>query len=447
MRFLPLLLLASLAGSGEPAAPERPNVVLVVVDALRVDHMSLHGYERPTTPKIDALAERAVVFDRALSGSSWTLPSMGMLWTGVYHSQSNRRIEGAAHTFPEAFARAGYRTGGIVSNPLFGKVSGKKPGSDKKVHFDSGFERGFDLFDVHKEGSAKGKPAYSQTNGWLAEEVLARGTAWVESTDASEAPYLLYLHMFDPHFPRMPKDPERFATAPTKLRYGELVGRIPKSKRDPRMADAYPWVEDQLALYDCEVTHFDDTIGALFVWLEARGELENTVVVLTSDHGVQLFDEQVHVPLLIWAPGRGEPRRVAETVSLLDVTPTLHDLADIAPAAEARPFSVLSLFEDLDTRSDVFAFCTRGSSLTTDGRWRLHVPAGYRVERDGVGPELYDLAADPHERQPLDDATRTAAMSERVEAAISLFSGVQELNEEEAELRQSLLDHLGYTDQ
>jgi arylsulfatase A-like enzyme len=241
----------------------------------------------------------------------------------------------------------------------------------------------------------------------------------------------------------------------------------------------YAWVLRETAAYDAEVAGVDAALGQLFDWLDARGEADDTVVVVTADHGeglwqrplpvgeraqphnrvkqlyadhgIQLFDEQVHVPLVLLGPGLGEPRRVATPVSLVDVAPTLYELADLAPPEAGERLSGLSLLGDLDARSELYAFCSRGSSLTVGGRWRLQLPADHRAAEFGLEPELFDLKADPGEVAPVtgdpEADARRASLAERLRAFRELYAPAGALSEEEAALRRELLDAMGYTGQ
>ena len=470
-----LMALAACGDAGEP--PARPNVVVVVVDTLRADRTGVYGYEGGTTPALDALAAEGVVFERATAGSSWTVPSMSMLFTGRYTTENVWRVPDGEVSFPERFREAGYRTAGVVSNRLLGFVERvARPGAPRRV-YDSGFERGFDHYEVYDPGHPPGAGRVA-ANGWYADDVVGRGTGWVERTDVADAPYLLWLHMFDPHHPRRPQDPGAAAAfrGPTDdAAYAAWLEGLPEDARARVDREDFLWIVDELAAYDAEVAGVDAALARLFAWLDERGEREQTVVVLTSDHGeglwqrplpigekpqehnevpplyadhgLTLFDDQVHVPLVLWGPGVGAPRRVATPVSLVDVAPTLFELADLAPPDGGERLSGLSLVGDLSGRSELYAFSSRGSSLTVDGRWRLHLPANHRVERFGLGPELFDLEADPGEVAPVDDAARRDALAARLASFRELFAPAAALSEEEAALRRELLDAMGYTGQ
>lgn len=468
---------------GCASEPEPPNVIVVVVDTLRADHMSLHGYGRETTPRIETRAKDAVVFERASSGSSWTVPSMAMMFTGSYKTENVWRLDEADTSFAERFQESGYRTGAVVTNSLLGTVTRKAMGDAPELVYESGFERGFDSYEVFQAPElVDGKKPKQRPHGWYADEVFERGADWVEATDdtgaEAAAPYLLYLHLYDPHHPRRPRHPDRFPWKARQPGYEAFLAELPAGLEAAPTFEDYTFVLRQKALYDAEVAAVDVAMGQLFRWLEERGELDDTVVVLTADHGeglwqralpegeraaeynkvealyadhgVHLFDEQVHVPLVLWGPGVGEPRRESASVSLVDLAPTLYELADLAPPAGGAGLSGMSLVGDsatLAARRTILAFCSRGVSLTRDGRWRLHVPADYRVEHFGDVPQLFDLQEDPGELRPLADPARETELAADLAALIELLGATGELTDEEAALRRELLDAMGYTGQ
>lgn len=476
---LPLLALLGVVGSaglgacGGGAEERPPDVILIVVDTLRADMMSLHGYPRATTPRLDALAERGLVFDHALAGSSWTLPSMAMLMTGAYDGRNGGALDRDWATLAEGFAGEGYTTAAVVANPILGGDAGQG-------EFEAGFARGFDRFRaVHKRyGLAPGE--VRQTNGWYADQVARFG---VEELQAADGPTFLWLHLYDPHFPRTPRRGDVFTDeAP------ETTAAV-RAWRAARLGDALTdeeaaYVHAELDAYDAEVWNADAAIGDLVDWLEREGRLEHTVIAITADHGeglwmrhlpagetpkvknevprlymdhgVTLHDEQVRVPLVLVGPGI-EPGREARSVSLVDVAPTLRALAggdwDGAPAGVGGR-SLLDLRAGTQPAREVFTFCSRGSSVTLDGRWRLHWPSEGRVEKHGAVPELFDLAADPLERTALGpgavgggaapEPLELGAYVERFREAVTPGDA---LSADDVARRRAFLDELGYVEQ
>lgn len=397
-------------------------MVVIVVDTLRADHTGLYGYDRPTTPAIDAWAERGTVFDRAWSTSSWTKPSVAMLFTGQARVENSGKIPPWQSYLPDFLRARGYRTGAVIANPLFVPVAGE-----------AGFERAFDhyaAYDKARDGLGR--------NAWPASEVTRQGVAWLE--ERSSDPFFLYLMYFDPHDPYRPEDPTAFAPRDDPARRARFESALRAEDRASFDDGVYAGIEERRALYDAEVLQADRGIGAFLDWLDEAGLAEDTLVVLTADHGeglwerarplgenpkdinfypalhfdhgIMLTSEQVHVPLVVAGPGVPAGERRGEDVSLLDVLPTVLARCEV-PGGTLLHGRDLFDPECPPTR-EIVSVCSRGTSLTVDGRFRLHQPRQYRIDEHGAAPELFDLAADPAELRPLDDPGRIAGMQEYI---------------------------------
>jgi len=459
-RALTLLALLSLGGSCS-SSTRQPDVILIVVDTLRADHMSLFGYGRETTPELARIAERGTVFSAAFSGSSWTMPSTVMLLSGAYDGRNGGALDHAWPSLAESFQGAGYRTAATLANPiLVGQVDGAKSGS--------GFDRGFDEFDVVPRRFGLRKGEKRQTNGWYGGEVVRRAKTVLE--EGSSKPTFLWLQLFDPHFPRAPRDPSLFAgsAAPSGSEALALSGQQQAA------------IDNERRLYDAEVHGADAAIGQLIDWLQTEGRLEHTVIVVTadhgeglwqrplpageepkkknpvpalySDHGIMLTDEQIHVPLLVLGPGVPEGERVATPVSLVDVAPTLRRLANLPVAAGPLELSGRDLFgQDPAAPHPVYSFCSRGSSVLIAGRWRLIVPSEARARDHGDVPLLFDMPRDPLQLEPVTASTNGAPDIEQLSAALMAFRTLAtpqaQTDDEHEAARRELLDDLGYVDQ
>jgi arylsulfatase A-like enzyme len=233
--------------------------------------------------------------------------------------------------------------------------------------------------------------------------------------------------------------------------------------------EAYRGIETLIDLYDRDVSQADRALGRLLEQLEREGLAADTLVLVTSDHGeglwqrspaageerktevffpalyyshgVQLYSEQVHVPLVLRGPGVPSGP-VDSDVSLLDVVPTLLDLLAIeAP----RDLSGLSLLDRaaLGARDEVFAVCSRVTTVTVGGRWRLHQPREFRVQRFGATPALFDLLADPLEVSPVDDPQRVADLQTRIARWRADYERVSVDATDPAQA--AILEALGYT--
>jgi arylsulfatase A-like enzyme len=377
-----LLALGVAAGLGTLAAhtraTRRPNVVVILVDTLRADHLPTYGYARDTAPFLQTLAREGVVFENAWSTSSWTAPATASLFTSLYpqehgvvhgldHAEEGpggrrlvNRIPEGVETLAEMFKAAGYRTFGVSDNA--------------HVSRETGFDQGFDEFE-----SATGATA-------------ERLHKWVRDHRAKMAagPYFLYVHYVEPHEPYLPREPW----------YSEYA-------RDGR---AHPTHAKFVDAYDSEIRSLDDGLARLY---RACGWADDTVVIVTSDHGEEfgdhgggghahtLYDEVLRVPLVVHGLPGAVARRIDEPVSLVDVQPTLRDLAGGAPDPRAEGVSLLGLLRGAGQGFDrpLFAHLVQFETgriweATLAGEWK-------RVRLQPGAPQLFNLADDPREAHDL----------------------------------------------
>jgi len=317
------------AAAPEPAPLAGWDVILINVDALRADHLGCYGYDRPTSPYLDSLCAGSVVFERAIAASTYTRESVAALFTGKLPSKSgalgwHAQPQPDRATLAERLAAAGYRTA-LLSNT----VMLRKPG----------FERGFEhVAHLPERWNLSGEGAR------LSDAAIAWATA------ADDRPAFLYLHYLDPHAPYEPAAGflERMGgpllADPLSL-YDDVVPGLP-ALRVSGFGPGDPRFEDLVRRYDAEIASTDAAIERLVTGLAARGALDRTLIVVTSDHGEEflehgwldhgwtLFDETLRVPLLLWAPGVLEPARVATRVSQVDLAPTLLALLGVEVAAD-----------------------------------------------------------------------------------------------------------------
>jgi len=337
------------AGAGCGARP-RPGILLVVADTARADRFSTDGYGRPTTPAIAALGREGAVYLRACTPSPWTLPAHASLFTGLYPSahgaDSGRlRLDASLPFLARRLRDAGYRTQAYVANPWVGK--------------DYNFHEGFDTFDEVWRGvrGTEGDMGAGAIN-----EKVARWLDWRAGNDEARArPFFIFVNYFEPHLPYDPPEPERGRF----LRPGadpEAVARLRRFKHPDEvrqiLAAAGAGPSDGLLgagdfallsdLYDGEIAYVDRRAGELAALLESRGLLDDTVVVLTSDHGEMLgehglmdhkldvLEPVLRIPLVLrYPPAIAPGQRVDAPVMLQDVYPTLLALAGVATEASA----------------------------------------------------------------------------------------------------------------
>jgi arylsulfatase A-like enzyme len=401
-------------------------VLLVTVDALRADHCGWHGYERGTTPFLDSLAGEALAFESAFAVGPGTPSSFASLFSSRYPLEFDGYEAFAATrpSLPEHRHRRGVRTAGVHSHPYLSRHYGYDRGFD---HFEDSFDErdGPGLFDrVKTEAGAllsRHETAYrlgrrlflavfDEEKPYVdAAETTDRVLEWF--ADAPDRSFC-WAHYLDVHEPYLPPE-EHLDRELTPGRVEALNGRLQAD--DPSLSGRD--LADLEALYDGELRYVDAELRRLFDSLEARDRLKETAVVLTADHGEEfldhgclghhplLYDELVHVPLLVWLPpgARGEldapaTGRVSGQVSLLDVAPTVTDLLGVEPAPRFGGRSILR-----ESGHPVVSEVSNPHGvLKVDERFRRRSvrDRGWRLV---VGPddeELYDVENDPDE---LDD--------------------------------------------
>jgi arylsulfatase A-like enzyme len=296
----------------------RPSVILISIDTMRGDRLGVLGYDRPVTPHFDRLAREGVVFEQATSAAPWTLPSHVSIFTSLLPFDHRvrhvgDRIPPGLFLLAERFEDAGYRTGAFTGGGY--------------VSWGYGFDQGFEVYHEHDE-KADGGP------GVLA----ARALEWIRSLDGT--PFFAFVHTYEPHHPYAH---DQFADP------GD-AGRLDVGYMDAEPPLTGPERRYATALYDSDIAHADRVIGQMLDELRADGILDDAIVVLLSDHGEDcwdhaadgiprhghtLYQELLHVPLIVRAPGIiPEGTRIETPVSLLDVAPTVLELAGLEAVAQ-----------------------------------------------------------------------------------------------------------------
>lgn len=374
--------------------PRRPNVLFVVVDTLRADRVGKLGQEEGMTPYLQRFAAGATRFEACHSHAPWTLPSCAALLSGRHPAEHGaggslaegmRRLADGVQTLPGVFGAAGYATHAIVNVAFLGEEFGvtREFGSLDAVHFNSNTE------------VRRAEPTTDAALRWLGER-------------AHEEPFFLFVHYFDPHAVYDPPQPFRRNFAEPEDRDDDSwvfgtrqhmmalrAGQLRLDERTLTRAEA---------LYDGEVAYTDAAVGRLLDGLAAAGLAEETVVVITGDHGEEfgdhggfehghtLFDELTHVPLLVRAPGY-EPGVVPTDVRHVDLAPTLCELADLAPASGFVGRSLVPGLAGaaLEARPVLAQGNMWGPALTS---WR---EGGWKLVREPGRDRLFHVAQDPGE--------------------------------------------------
>jgi len=300
---------ATLMPTGKPMG----NVLWIVVDATRADHLGLYGYGKPTTPFLDSFSKDAFVFLHHVTNAPWTRPSAATMLTGLFPSghtvqTEESRLPDGMRTIGQDLKKLGYQTAGVVGNGNASSIAG--------------LDRGFDTY-VDTKSAWKHLPD--------AKEVYDEALKWTDEKRGKKKPWFLFVWALDPHDPyHAPPEyekkwlPKGFTGEPRRHAHWEYKNNYPKAERDSMQA-----------VYDASIRYWDDQTGEFIKAMEQRGLLENTTIIITADHGEGFgdhgyylhayhhYDEFVRVPLIIKSPAWQGHGYVFHTTQHVDLLPTL----------------------------------------------------------------------------------------------------------------------------
>jgi arylsulfatase A-like enzyme len=427
------------------AMPKRPNVLWIVWDTVRADRTSLYGHSTATTPKLEEWAKGARVFDNVVSTASTTTPSHAGMFTGLLPTQHDANnahpwLEDSHVTLAELLKRAGYSTYLWAANPHISKEENFQQGFDHEAHpWDPKYrERAIEIVRAKMEGDLTSEIGSEKRSGELGPwAIKAAGELaeldllqWLEERE-SGTPYFAFVNYMEAHRPFIPNREARKRAMPP-----EMVERSYRVDRSwiPMWTYTFglsEYSESELEVmartYDATLIELDDLFAHLLASLEARGQLENTAIILTADHGEHLGEQHmldhqyslyasvINVPLVIRYPARIEPGRDARPVMNFDVFPTVLDLAALEPPADlvTRSRTLLDPAAERVRVAEYPAVFTKpqravqGKNPSWDPapfarRLRAFHEHAYKLiwGEDGRH-ELYDVVSDPLEEQDL----------------------------------------------
>lgn len=403
---------------------KRPNVLLIVLDTARVDRFSCMGYERNTSPNIDSIFSEGVIYDNAYSTACWTLPSHASLFTGLYPIQAGATSEtlqlpAANITLAQALAEAGYDTIGFNCNGW--------------LSLERGFAKGFEKYnEMWRE---QNRPDITQSKGPIEVTATQWAIQWLEKRKKQHKPFFMFINLNCIHLPYLPPEPflSRFVgnkgynneevnrVAAIKSWWQQLAGKLKLSKRDYRILSD---------LYDGEVGLADRCVGQIVHQLKTSGILDDTLLIVTSDHGenlgehgridhnLSLHETTLHIPLMMRYPPAFKPAtRVDDFVSIVDIAPTILDLCRQTEAIEKIKPTQTSLARN-DRKRRAFIIAANERPLNGIGLMKERYPEfdttaiDYRLRAIRTNPykliwtvnkgtELFDLNADPGETHNL----------------------------------------------
>ena len=398
-RYASVLFFALIFLLGMHAAAA-PDVVIITIDTLRADHLGCYGYKQIRTPNIDALAADSVRFERAYTSVPVTLPSHSVIFTGTYptlsgmHDFGGNKLGPNSTTLASVLRAHGYTTGAVVAAAVL----------DSRFGLNQGFDYYYDHFDFSRllesnldEMERPGNVVADLTLDWLAQNAQKK--------------FFLWMHLYDPHYPYRPPEP-----------YSEQYRDHP---------------------YDGEIAFADEQVGRVISFLKSKGVYQNTIIVLSGDHGESLgehgekthgffiYNATLHVPVIVHLPAGPSGKVVSGLASTADLMPTVLDVLKVDIPSQVQGRSLLPLINKEEDDS-------RGLYAETYLP-RLHFNwselRGVETQNyhfiDAPKPELYDLSKDPGETQNLYPQKKAVGeeLQARLTTLIRQLSAGQELAE------------------
>lgn len=431
--------------------PDTPNVLLITLDTVRAKSLSLHGYSRATSPELERISKSSVRFDRAIVTAPWTLPSHASLLTSRLPHETSigwfSPLDATHPTLAEVLSKQGFATAGFVANLEY-------------CSSETGLGRGFHHYEDYRVTPSQ--IAISSTLGTRLVDLIAgkvfgyadhvnRKPAhllnasflnWLTRND--QRPFFAFLNYYDAHDPLLP--PEPFAS-----KFGQ-----PGRERNPAVWPEREWTAEEIQYerdaYDGSIAYLDQQLGALFAELQRRGKLDNTLVIITSDHGEQfsehgvmghgydIFMTTLHVPLLMRMPSRIPGNTVVnEAVTLRDVPATVLDILGLKNEVGFSGKSLAQFWNGKLTPGPTgpelvaselnFAPNLPAHFPVSKGDMKSIISGQYHYIRNGDGSEhLFNLQADPDETRDLSRAQDQAQVLQRFRTSLTAIFAENDFN-------------------
>ncbi|HEC70167.1 MAG TPA: hypothetical protein ENI31_07800 [Candidatus Omnitrophica bacterium] len=403
--FLILVLGVILLKIGIKNIYEKKNIFFILIDTLRSDHLGCYGYKRNTSPNIDNIANRGIIFTNFYSVAPWTNPTIISLFSGYYpqkllpplpHSKAIRQVlPEEIETLAEIFNQNGYYTLALIDNPAI----------NKQLNYNQGFK---EFVEISGE---KGYRKFFSDNyfvGTSPRRIFKELSIRLEKNKKNR--FFVYLHLIYPHQPYVPPPPfrEMFGPGPERISVEEK--------------------EKVINAYDGEIRYTDKLIGEIFNYLKSQKLLNNTYIIITADHGEgfwehglwehgnSLFNELLKVPLIIYPPkGRKKAQKIDELASFIDLFPTIIDLAKIKISKNVDGESLTRYWKNQGRKTKIIfsesphSLSIYGLSCQTEKYKLIYSPrepiSNYNSALKDISlgkfTQLYDIESDPQERNNL----------------------------------------------
>ena len=401
-----------------------PNIILISIDALRADHLSCYGYYRNTSPNIDQLAREGVLFTNCFSQATCTLPSHTSIFLSQYvwrHNVNNitKRVSDSCTTLAEILKYGNYTTCAFVAE---GVLSAK-----------FGLNRGFKIYEVG---------------------TLVNCLSWLESVRNRK--FFLFIHLGEVHAPYDPPPP--YSDLYTKEHYDEIKTSKRSMLKELNVSKLTSGEIDYIiAAYDGCINYVDDRLGKIFQKLNQLGINENTIIIVTADHGEAFkehgtlshahkpYIEEVHVPLIIGGPGIPRNRVYENFVQHIDIVPTILEILNIPPIKKMQGRSLLPLIHNCEIEKDFKTYSWGASSMSLRTKERTYI-----MNRNGPD-EMYNRINDPKEQNNIIKKKPLIAqrLKEELEDFIALTGEAKPQVAEKVHIDEELkekLKSLGYLD-
>jgi arylsulfatase A-like enzyme len=430
------------------SVPDRPPTLFLMLDSMRADRLSLYGHDRSTTPNLAALADQATVYENAVAPATWTLPSHGSMFTGLYpsaHGVTNGfldatgelRLPGETTTVASDLAARGYRTAGFSNNPWVGGLSGLDAGFETFVEWNleigaegptSIHSRRDRLYSrLHSVlGHAARQPLFLLKRRFFTANLVERATRWLDSSDDPPFAFLNLMEAHSPYFP--PRSAFRALGLPAP---GPLEPRLLNTRLLAYVMGKTTLDEEQrrraLEYYDASLRYQDRKVGELLDTFRSAVDFEDALVVVCADHGKTLGeydrdatpphylrDINVTVPLVVKYPGQTDGERVDDVVELRRIADLLRDGG--TPPLEARG----ERDPDGERRAVVEEFVPHtGREREAVTRWRALVGPDYKFCRSDEGETaLFERTPPGIREEEVDDAEIERSLSAALDARV-----------------------------
>lgn len=376
--------------------PPRPNIIIYLVDTLRADHLSCYGYHRETTPNIDRFANESIRFTRCFANASWTRPATASILTGLYpnkHRAETRhdRLPDTVTMLPEILKPNGYTTIFLTTN---GNAAAEM-----------NFNQGNDFYKFVNPGEDRREHFHSsQRLNRVFFEMLE------SSPGLASKPFFAFLHVIDPHDPYTPQAPFLQFKKEDKTRE-KLCSPADINLKKREQGLSREDIEYIQALYDCEILHNDYYFGELVEFLKKKKLYENTLIIFISDHGEQfdehggmfhghsIYNEEIHVPLIIKFPaGEFAGKRCELSVTQVDIVPTVLAYLGMKIPAELDGTDIIGLMSRTGYERDIFIKealdKTNMAGIITSRQQKHIITYGDSHFTQAIKYETYRLAAD-----------------------------------------------------